>query len=127
MPEEDAPPPVYALRFTNRALADLDAAHARFVDMAGQGVADGWQDGLFDAIAGLATTPGHSVAPEAARFRQDVRQMLYRRRGSRVAYRVLFTVQASGLDGPVVTILTLRHGAMQPITRSEAQAIEADE
>lgn len=125
-PDEDAPPPVYALRFSNRALADIDAAHARFVEMVEQSVADDWKDGLFDAVARLATTPGRQVIPEIKRFQQEVRQILYRRPGSRVAYRVLFTVQASGPDGPVVSIVTVRHGAAKPITRAEAKAIEAD-
>ncbi len=125
-PEEDGSAPVYALRFSRRALADIDAAHARFVELAEQSVADEWKDGLFDAIARLATVPGRALIPEAARFRQEVRQIIYRRPGSRVAYRVLFTVQLSGPDGPVVSIVTVRHGAARPITRAEAKEIEAD-
>ena len=125
-PEGDASSPAYALRFSHRALADIDAAHARFVELTEQSVADDWKDGLFDAIARLAVTPGRPLIPEAARFRQEVRQIIYHRSGSRVAYRVLFTVQPSGPDGPVVNIITVRHGAARPIPRSEAQEIEAD-
>lgn len=123
---EDAPPHVYALRFSRRALADVDAAHARFVELTGRTLADDWKDGLFEALARLSVTPGRQKIPEASRFQQEVRQILYRRPGSRVAYRVLFTVQASGPDGAVVSIVTVRHGAARPITRSEASEIEAD-
>lgn len=126
-PDGDAPPPTYALRLTQRALADIDAAHARFVELTEEAIADEWKDGLFDAIARLATVPGRQVIPESARFSQEIRQILYRRPGSRVAYRVLFTALASSPDGPIVTIIAVRHGAARPITRAEAQAIEADE
>ncbi len=125
-PEEGSSPPPYALRFSHRALADIDAAYARFVELTEQSIADDWKDSLFDAIARLATNPVRSIIPEAERFQQEVRQILYRRSGSRVAYHVLFTVQVSDLDGPIVNIITVRHGAARPITRSEAKAIAAD-
>ncbi len=125
-PDEDAAPSIYALRFSRRALSDIDVAYARFAQLVGQSVADDWKDGLFDAVAGLATTPGRQIIAEIARFQQEVRQILYRRSGSRVAYRILFTVKISDLDGPIVNIVTVRHGAARPITRSEAKAIESD-
>ena len=125
-PEEDHLPSPYALRLSRRALADIDAAYLRFVDLIGQPLADDWKDGIFDFIARLATTPGRQLIPESSRFRQEVRQVIYRRPGSRVAYRVLFTIHVSDLDGPVVSIVTVRHGAARPITRSEAKAIESD-
>lgn len=125
-PDADDAFPAHALRFSRRALADIDAAHARFVEMVDQEVADDWKDGLLDAIARLATTPGRQIIPEARRFQQEVRQIIYRRSGSRVAYRVLFTVQASSPDGPIVHIVTVRHGAARPITRAEARAIKSN-
>lgn len=124
-PDEDAPPPNYALRFSSRALADIDEAYLRFAELASQSVADDWKDGLFDAVARLATVPGRQIVPEATRFRQEVRQIIYRRPGSRVAYRVLFIAQEEGPDGPVVNIVTVRHGAARPITRAEARDIES--
>ena len=116
--------PIYALRFTERALADADAAHARFVELTGQATADAWKDGLFEAIGALATLPNRAPVPEATRFQQDVRQILYRRPGSRVVYRVLFLVQEASPDGPTVTIIAVRHGAARPITQAEARAME---
>jgi len=126
-PPESQEPATSALRSALRALADIDAAHARFVELAGQEVADEWKDSLLDSIAALGFMPHRRGIPEVARFRQQVRQILHRRPGSRVAYRVLFIVQEDGPDGPRVNILALRHAAARPIARTEAREIEAEE
>ncbi len=119
-------PPSYALRMTPRSVSDMDAAYAHFVGTASLGIADDWKESLLDAIAGLAFMPHRQAVPEASRFKRPVRQIIHRRPGSRVAYRVLFWVLEDGLDGPVVTILALRHGAAKPITRAEAREMEAE-
>lgn len=125
---DDEPMRVYGLRFTDRALAHIDAAYARFSEVSGQDIADAWKDGLLDEVSALATLPLRHPAPaEAAHFRGNVRQLLYRRSGSRAVYRLLFAVLENGPDGPVVTILALRHGAARPITRAEAKEMEAEE
>ena len=117
-------PPSYALRMTPRAVSDMDSAYAHFVGTASLEIADDWKESLLDTIAGLAFMPHRQIVPEAARFRQQVRQIVHRRPGSRVAYRVLFSVLENGPDGPVVTIVALRHGAAKPITRAEAREME---
>ena len=125
---DDEPMRVYSLRFTGRALAHIEAAHVRFSEVSGQDAADAWKGGLLDEVSTLATLPlRHPVPAEAARFRRNVRQLLYRHSGSRVIYRLLFAVLKDGPDGPVVTILALRHGAARPITRAEAKEMEAEE
>jgi plasmid stabilization system protein ParE len=125
---DDEPMRVYGLRFTDRALAQMDSAHARFSEVSGQDAADAWKEGLLDEVSMLATLPLRYPAPaEAARFRGNVRQLLYRRSGSRVIYRLLFAVLEDGLDGSVVTILALHHGAARPITRAEAREMESEE
>ncbi len=112
------------MRFTDRALAGIDAAHDRLAGYSGKEAADTWEKGLFEEIAKLATLPlRHSAPVEAARFRENVRQLVYRR-GS--AYRVLFAVREESLDGPIVTVLALRHGAAKPITLAEAREMEAE-
>lgn len=126
-PEHEETPRIYALRFTPRARNDIDAAHARFLVLSGEAVADAWKAGLFDAVATLATTPRRQTAPESARFRQEVRQLIYRRRPGSVAYRVLFTLVEADADAPYVRILHVRHGSARPITRAEAREIEAEE
>ncbi len=125
---DDEPLRVYGLRFSDRALAHIDAARARLSEVSSQDAADAWKEGLLDEVSALATLPLRYAAPaEAARFRGNVRQLLYRRSGSRAIYRLLFAVLDDGPDGPVVTILALRHGAARPITRAEAKDMEAEE
>lgn len=125
----DPEPTHYALRVHERALRDIDAARLRFTELVSEAVADEWLDGLRTAIADLAGNPRrYARVPE--RFRREVRHLVYRRLGSRVAYRVLFTItgeQEGSPEAPTVTILHVRHGAARPITRAEAREIEADQ
>lgn len=118
-------PRIYGLRFTPRAAADIDAAHARFMELSSEELADEWKAGLFDAVAPLSTMPHRQIAPENARFQQEVRQLIYRRRMGSVAYRILFTIMESQEDAPYVRILHVRHGSARPMTRAEARDIEA--
>lgn len=120
-------PRTYAVRFTPRAAADIDAAHARFLELFGEELADEWKAGLFDAVAPLSTTPHRQVAPENTRFQQEVRQIIYRRRTDSVAYRILFTIVVTEEDAPHIRILHVRHGSARPITRAEARNMEANE
>jgi hypothetical protein len=74
-------PRVYDLRFTRRARPEIDPAPVRFAELPGEVVADEWQEGLLAAIGRLATLPRRQVvAPENRLFRQEVRQLVYRRR-----------------------------------------------
>ena len=121
---DDSPLRVYGLRFTDRALAEIDTIHDRLAEYVGKASADAWEKGLFDEIAKVATLPlRNPAAAEATRFRGNVRQLMYRR-GS--AYRVLFAVREESLDGPTISILTVRHGVAKPITRTEAREMEAE-
>lgn len=70
--------------------------------------------------------PHRQIAPEQARFRQEIRQIIYRRRAGSVAYRVLYTIVEAEDDAPYVRILHVRHGSARPITRAEARELEAD-
>lgn len=75
-------------------------------------MADEWQSGLFDAISTLASSPRRfATAPENARFRQELRQLIYRRRIGSVAYRILFAIIETPDDAPLVRVLHVRHGA----------------
>jgi len=118
-------PRTYSLRFTPRAAADIDAAHARFAELSSEELADEWKAGLFEAVAPLSTMPHRQIAPENARFRQEVRQLIYRRRTGSIAYRILFTVIEAQEDAAHVRILHVRHGSSRPLTRAEARDIEA--
>jgi len=124
---DDQPLRVHRLRFTERALAEIEAAHDRLAEYSGQDSADAWEKGLFEEIAKLATLPLRHPAPvESARFRGNVRQFIYRR-SRHSAYRVIFTTRGESQDGPTVVVFTIRHGAARPITRAEAKEMEAEE
>ncbi|MGI4789695.1 MAG: type II toxin-antitoxin system RelE/ParE family toxin [Janthinobacterium lividum] len=117
---------VYRLRFSDLALTEIDAVQENLTEYIGKPAADAWEKGLYDEIAKLATLPlRHPAAAEAARFRGNVRQVIYRR-SNQSAYRVIFTVQEESLDGPTVAVLGLRHGAAKAITRAEAREMEAE-
>ena len=123
--QDDSPLCVYRLRFTDRALTEIDTAHDRLAVYSGKAAADAWEKGLFEEIAKLGTLPLRHPAPaEAARFHGNVRQFVYRRGGSST-YRVIFAVQEEDMDGPTVLVLAVRLSAAKPITGAEAQEIEA--
>ena len=120
---------IYALRLKERAVRDMDSAYIRFAELVSPEVADQWRDGLQNAIAGLAYNPRrHSLAPE--NFQREVRQIVYRRSGSKVAYRILFTITGElegSQDAPTVTILHVRHASSRPMTRTQSRQIESEE
>ncbi len=132
--KESEKPQTYALRFSPRALADIEAAFERLLFLTGVAAAIAWKDGLFDAAATLATNPRRlAVAPESRFFTRrfssgdGVRQLLYRRTPASPFYRLFFVATDDTDDGPTVILLHLRHGARRPLTRSEAQEIEREE
>ena len=71
-----------------------------------------WYNGLQQAIDSLQSLPERcSLAPEDEYFSEEIRQLLYGRRGG--VYRILFTI----VDN-IVHILHVRHSA-QDILREE--------
>jgi len=129
---EGETPRIYALRFSPRARAEVRAVHARFIELAGEIVADAWRDGLGETVSSLATHPrryAQVFGPRGARFRREVRRLVYRRPGggnrTGPAYLVLYAVEDDTPDGPLLSILSVRHAARKPLTREEARAIEA--
>ena len=115
--------------FQERAVRDINIAYVRFAELTTPDIADAWRNGLKEAIAGLATNPRrYPLVPE--RFRRKVRHIVYRRQGSKTAYRILFTItgeEEASQDAPTVTILHVRHAASRPISRTQAREIEAQE
>src|SRR5437773_1279768 len=89
----------YAIRFTERAQRDLDAATVRFAETASVEIAVAWREGVYEALASLALFPRrYPRAPE--RFQREVRQLLYRRPGSQTAHRILFIVRGEEAAAP---------------------------
>lgn len=121
---------VYAVRITARAKRDIQEALLRMADLSGSPVARSWIIELYDAFATLGTLPRRCpVATEANLFpsHYEVRQLQYRRAGSTAVYRILFRVRDETEDGPVVSILHVRHAARKPMTRREAKEIQGQE
>ena len=64
-----------------------------------------WFNGLQAAVQGLEIFPERCpLAPENDAFRDEIRQLIYGRRGGR--YRIFFTIRSNA-----VHILHVRHGA----------------
>ena len=128
-PESSSDEPVsYALRLHERAFRDINCAFVRLADVVSETAARNWREGLTDAMAGLATFPRRNpLATE--RFRREVRQLLYQRTGSQIAYRILFTIigdQGQSPDPPTAIILQMRHASARPLTKAQIPAIESD-
>ena len=63
------------------------------------------------SLSSLGTQPRRCpLAPEADAFGEEIRQLLYGRRGGR--YRILFRV-----EGDAVLVLYVRHGARRTLDR----------
>jgi plasmid stabilization system protein ParE len=127
--DKDEPTQTYALRFTERARRDLDAATVYLAETASPEIAVAWREGVYETLSSLATFPRSCpLVPE--KFRLETRQILYRRPGSQAAYRILFTItgeQAQSPDPPTVTVLHVRHASAHPITRTQVREIESGE
>ena len=81
----------------------------RWIARRSPGRARSWREGVSQAILSLADFPRRcSLAPENDDFDIEVRQRLY---GD---YRILFAI-----EGDVVSILHVRHGARRPLPPDE--------
>lgn len=90
------------------AQADLEEVYRRLAANSLEQAAR-WYNGLVDAITSLATRPQRcAFAPENAFFPEEIRHLLYGKRGSR--YRILFTITSN-----TVHVLHVRHGTRQPL------------
>jgi plasmid stabilization system protein ParE len=126
----DEPPKRYALRYSPRALRDLEAAIIAFADFTGdeQKALQLW-DGIRASAAVLAENPDRNQVDEheTALMRFPVRHELYRvSRKSRVAYYLFYRVTEDS-DGPRVIILHIRHASRAPLTPDEVQEILAQQ
>lgn len=124
MSDEEFGGKVYALRFTELARDESEAAHARVAAFAGDNAADDWEDGFSETLSHLATSPYRPVAVESALFTEEVRAVTYRR-GS-TAYRILYIIVEESPDGPHILVIHVRHGAAGPMKAYEARNIEAN-
>jgi plasmid stabilization system protein ParE len=98
----------YHVEITAQAKAEADEAY-RWLFERSSTYAARWYYGLRDAIDSLKTHPNRCpLAPENEHFEEEIRQLLYGRRGGR--YRVLFEIR-----GDTVYVLHVRHGARRAL------------
>jgi hypothetical protein len=122
-PSDEPLPPTYAIRILPGARGEIDQAMLRLADMAGEQIARQWYQGLLNTLASLAAAPRQfPIIPEVRRFRREVRQIVYRRTASSVAYRLLFVIEDESADGPRVTVFHVRHAGRRPLKAREARA-----
>ena len=117
---------VYAVRLSEPAVRQAEAALEQIIEAEGPDAAEKWQEGLDTARASLATLPERClIAPENILFQKkhpgpSLRVLLYRR--GRSAWRLLFTVHAeTDEDAPRVQIHQMRHSAQKPLTSWPAE------
>ena len=98
----------YKLIIQPPALEDLDEAYDWIRQRAPEAAAR-WFNGFVDALETLRSFPERcGVAPENEYFEQEIRQLLYGRRGG--VYRAIFTIA-----GDEVHVLHVPHAARKPL------------
>jgi len=122
-------PPVYQVRLAEDAARQIDNEWRRQAEARGAAFADTWRADLRTALASLATLPGRcSLAPENSVYQQvhhgvTLRRLLYRRRNSGSAWRLLFTLhKQTANDPPTVHMHQVRHGGQSPLTQRPTPA-----
>ena len=101
----------YRVVLTTRARADVDET-AAFIRLMAPEAAARWVAGIMQAIFTLSEMPERcAVAPEAALFGRELRQLLYGKPPG--IHRIIFCIEP-GPD-PTVKVVAVRHGARQPL------------
>jgi plasmid stabilization system protein ParE len=122
--------PVYALRLSPQAQQDLTEAAFRLVDLTqDQDAGERWGETLYIELGKMATLPRRFavVGRETRLFGQEIRQMVYRRSESSIAYFIFFSIIENGEEGPTVNVIHIRHSRRKPLSRAEAQQILASQ
>jgi plasmid stabilization system protein ParE len=102
----------YKLIIQPPALADLNEAYRWIAERSPENAAR-WFNGFHAKLRTLEYSPGRcGVAPESEQIGQQVRQLIYGRRGG--TYRVLFVVRDDE-----VHVLHIRHAARDTMTPEE--------
>ena len=111
-------PRLHAVRLSEPAEAEIEAAYLRLMGATSLEFADRWQDGLFRAVNDPSLFPmSHQAVPgtEHPQSRMPTRRMIYRQ--GRLIYRVFFDVMDEDDDGQTDTVVVqhVRHGAQQDV------------
>jgi plasmid stabilization system protein ParE len=104
----------YLVEFTERAARDLSVLYVEKRATESPAAAR-WYNGLEEAVFSLERSPyRRSAAPEAAKSRRPPRHMLYGKKPQ--VYRAICEIDE---ERQLVTVLTIRHGAMEPAELEE--------
>ena len=111
-PDKEDALPVYEVRVTEPAEAEIDTAYLNRMQFGLQS-AERWYAGLAQALESLATFPKRFPFAPEHNFPDGVRQMIYGKGSG--TYRILYRViEAQGEEAGIVRILHVRHGSRQP-------------
>ncbi len=107
---------IYHVEFAERARRDLDEIY-KSKQVAHVQAAAAWFNGLESVFETLACFPNRCPAiPENKHRKRDVRHLFY---GSKPhVYRIIFEIKVKRQK---VLILTIRHGAREPLAFSSAE------
>jgi plasmid stabilization system protein ParE len=104
----------YRFEFAAQARAEAEAAY-EWIARQSPTRAARWYKGLFAKIDTLKTYPGRCpLAPESAAFGEELRQLLYGKRGG--VYRILFAIR-----GEVISVFSIRHSARGFLTPEDVE------
>ena len=111
--EDNDDPPVYDVRLSEPAEAEIDALYLRLSAFSPDAAAR-WHEGLLVAIQSLTQLPRRcALVPEPERAGHELRQLLYRQ--GRTTYRLLFVIIDTEEDAPgMVRVLHIRNAALPP-------------
>ena len=113
-------PPAYRLILQPAAETDIEDAF-RWIQEQSPARATKWLNELMQAIESLAVFPlSCPLAPENDYFAEEIRQLLYGKRGS--VYRVLYTVVNQEIH-----VLHVRHGSRDVLRPPGVRGIEPPE
>lgn len=118
----------YTVRLSECGIRDLEAIVYYLDETQGRTAALSWRQGLYGVIQGLAQNPRRFAVQieESRKLKDEVRRELYRATpGGTAVYALFYFVQDTSDDGPLVTVIHIRHASRKPITRAEAKEILA--
>jgi hypothetical protein len=125
-PPDPEEPRKYTVRIVAAAnLEMLDAYEALAQRSGDPEAARQWYLGFKAEIGTLATLPHRfPVRPDESRkIGRETRRFLYQRPPGGVGHHAYFVIEEDSMDGPLVTVIHLRHARRAPMTEDEGRDI----
>jgi plasmid stabilization system protein ParE len=122
-------PAAYAVRISEYAQRELEQIVSEVrKQTANDVIALAWYQGMRAAVRGLSLNPRRfAIQPDESRkINEEVRREIYRHTpGTSAVYYLFYTVEDATEDGPLVSVIHVRHASRKPLTRAEAKDIRA--